>query len=382
MSKRFAVILFVLLLCAGAAHAQSYDDLAAGPWGRRAWCGYDFAFVAHPFGWPFGPAGMRHRPQLARCAEEAKRHGLLTPVWEDPAFKQPLMIFEWDWGAHMFLENHPDIAAAVARSDRTVVAAWFKTYHEMRREQVLRHRHNGERRVDAVVSMPGHYTLANNAAEWGAAIVGQEILENIIATQLKLASLRGAARQHGLPWFVDVSQWHNGTIPLYLKGHDPSTPVSGDVMPASRVMEYPAAHWTGGHSISLMRRMWYVCWLSGVNLLCPEGAQTMFFACDPERRDDYLLPGMAVTADPNEPVTLSPFGLAVQRFLRLTRDHSDRGITLTPVAVMLDPREGFIARIGNFGDTPTTWGVLPPPMVAPSDLLVLGRGISRQPLSR
>lgn len=54
------------------------------------------------------------------------------------------------------------------------------------------------------LSVTGHSHYESYAAEWGARLIGLEVGENIAFAQSKFAFARGASRQWGIPWSVQV----------------------------------------------------------------------------------------------------------------------------------------------------------------------------------
>lgn len=327
-----------------ATPETSYDDLARTSWKTVPWCGYEFVF--QPFGTNWGKDHNR------RFGVEAKRHDLLTPVWDDPDYincHQLPYLHEWAWSQNRQLwpgqtrqECHDRCRDFYLRQrkERTQDAdSWLKRYPKLRSVPFS--------------SMDGHGWLTHGPAGWGCDLLGVEIGENIIATQLHIAFLRGAARMHGLPTFCDVSQWYGGTIPLFLPGQeDECTEYLSTEEKARFVTEVipkgGGACLNGGHSSSLLSRMWHLGWLSGLTMVCPEGSQECFFVG--HARELSQLPD-------EKPFTLSPIGRRAKAMHEMTQKHPDRGIPYTPFAVMLDRHAGFH---GFQFDTMHPWGVIKP----------------------
>ncbi len=99
---------------------------------------------------------------------------------------------------------------------------------------------------------------------------------------------------------------------------------------------------------SLLARMWYVGWLSGAAIVCPENCQVNFFTGRPEEN----------WSQPNDKrIPLSPIGKQAQAFMKVTASHPDIGIPYTPFALLLDEFCGF----NGFPLTqPRPWNVLEP----------------------
>ena len=341
-----AVLLMPLaaLHAADATPAPTYEELAATSWKLVPWCGYDFVFQPYDTNW-----GNDHHK---RFGIEAQRQELLTPVWNDPHYincSQLPFIHEWAWSN--MKERWPG---------KTKIECYEKCrewYLNQRQEKTKDTKRWLERypKLEAVPfsAMDGHGWITHGPAEWGCDWLGIEIGENIIAAELHVAFLRGAARMHGLPTFCDVSQWHSGTTPRFLPGQEDeytaylspeeATRIKKEVIPKGGT-----ACVNGGHSPSLLSRLWYLCWLSGFTVVVPEGSQGCFFIGGD--KELAQLPAETV-------FTLSPIGKRAKKFYEVTRKHPDRGIPYTPVAVMLDRYAGFFGFQHNTG---RPWGVLEP----------------------
>lgn len=323
---------------------SSYDDLAKTSWRAIPWCGYDFVF--QPYGTNWGDHHNR------RFGLEAKRHDLLTPVWDDPDYincHQLPFIHEWAWASNRELwpgetrqECHDKCRAYYLRQREEKTKDgdfWLKRYPKLKSVPFS--------------SMTGHGWLTHGPAGWGCDWLGIEIGENIIATQLHVAFLRGAARMHDLPTYCDVSQWHAGTIPLFLPGHEDEfvnhlSEEDRERFVKEVISTGGGACLNGGHSSSLLSRMWHLCWLSGLGMVCPEGSQECFFVGRGEQLRQ--LPD-------DRAFTLSPIGKRAKAFHEMIRKHPDRGIAYTPFAVMLDRHAGFH---GFQNNTMHPWGVIKP----------------------
>lgn len=171
-----------------------------------------------------------------------------------------------------------------------------------------------------VISVTGHSHYEAYAAEWGARCIGLEVAENIAFTQSKFAFARGASRQWGKPWSVQVSPWFSGACttsgPLRQEGG------------GARGLD-------AGHSLSLYERMWLHGWFAGAALVTPENSIAIFFE------------------KAAAPWTLTAHGERAAELFRFMRGH-DRGIPYTPVAVVLDHLAGY----NGYMDKP--WGILEP----------------------
>lgn len=328
-----------------------YNALAAGGWQSLPWCSYRFVF--QPYGDNWGP-GTPNR----RVAREAEVQKLLTPVWNDPDYKnmhQVPALHEWAWSG---LKER--WGGTTKRQCYEMCKAWYLGEREKLLAQPRWKQQYPKDKTIPFASMTGHGWVVHGAAEWGVDWLGIEIGENIDATQLHIAFLRGAARMYQKPTFAGVSQWHGGTVPDFIAGVNEFTqvPFDREAIMAKIYAGGTGLH-NGGHSSSIMARMWYVCWLSGIGVVGPEACQGTFFAHGAEHRKKY--PGIWDGYDRNTRVELSSYGCAAQRFHAVAQKHPEIGIPYTPMAALLDKYSGFFG-FHNFTGMP--WGVLP---IGPGD---------------
>jgi len=168
------------------------------------------------------------------------------------------------------------------------------------------------------MSVTGHSHYEAYAAEWGTPLVGLELGENIAFTQSKIAFARGAARQWGKPWSVQVSPWFHG-----------SCTTSG---PLRREGRY-ARGLDAGHSLNFYKRLWLHAWFAGAAMVTPENSLAIFFD----------------NAEP--PWKLTSHGRAAAEAFDFMQAH-ERGIPYTPVAIVLDHLAGYNAYKGK------PWGII------------------------
>lgn len=324
-----AALLCLVSQAAVPATPTDYPTLAESPWRLRTWGDYPFIFIS--YGGPWGDA-------YRRATHEAREQRLLTPTWDDPDFVHPAesAATEWAWNVR------PEGAT------RDECHAWLRDFFDGRRR--LR-AHSNTPMPDGIpfYTLTGHSWYAPYGASWAGDLIGLEVGENIIAMQAQIAFLRGAARQNELPFYVQMSQWFGGTIPLFEEGEDEYTPHELDEAAVLEgISKGGIAIPNGGHAPSLLARMWHVAWLSGAAIVCPENCQQNFFTGTQE--ENWQKPD-------DERVTLSPIGARAQEFMRLVTEHPDVGVPYTPFAVMLDEYAGF----NGFPLTqPRPWNVLDP----------------------
>jgi hypothetical protein len=128
-----------------------------------------------------------------------------------------------------------------------------------------------------------------------------------------IAYLRGAARQYGRGWGIDISTWRGST--------NAATTYS------------PSGTLLGGWSDSYIRRECYMAFLSGAMLIQAEATTYSY---------------------PNG--QLNPFGVAAREFADFAlRRHSDLGQPWTPVALLVDPDSGFDTKHGPFNQYDYVW---------------------------
>ena len=306
-----------------AAALPNYALLAHGPWQVRLWAGRPFVFLSYAGDWSHA---------YARFARECEIQRLLTLTWKDPTFPHPVESAATEWGWNVQPEG----------KTRRECYAWMRQYFL-------------DRIAPAVQAGKPFYTLTGHGfysiygAQWGGDMVGLETGENILGMQAQIAFLRGGARQNAKPFYVQPSPWFTGTTPLFRAGAEETAPHRLDVEAVrAGIARGGIAIPNGGHSSSLLARMWTVAWLSGAAVVCPEGCQSNFF-CGTEQENAAL--------PPQQRMALSPIGRRAQAFLRLVEQHPDRGVAYTPFALLLDQYCGF----NGFQLTqPRPWNVLTP----------------------
>lgn len=171
-----------------------------------------------------------------------------------------------------------------------------------------------------VISVTGHSHYEAYAGEWGARCIGLEVGENIAFTQSKLAFARGASRQWGKPWSVQVSPWFG-----------PSCTTSGPLRKEGDIVRGLNA----GHSLSFYERMWLHSWFAGAAMVTPENSIASFFE------------------KPEAPWAFTEHGRKGAEVFQFMNSHS-RGIPYTPIAIVLDRYAGY----NGYMDKP--WGILTP----------------------
>ena len=167
-------------------------------------------------------------------------------------------------------------------------------------------------------ALNGHYFYFHQAVAFGASAGGtpvsrvtSEVCENINSINAHLAFLRGAARQYGIEFAVDVSPWFQGLVPDYA---NVSGPWAGHSSRAGA---------TGGHSVSLLQRTYSAVAAAGATELIVESGDCYAFR---------------PSADPaSGALDLSPIGSALAE---VGEDRS-RGEPFTPLAVLFEHAHGM-----------------------------------------
>ncbi|MCD4824581.1 MAG: hypothetical protein K8S55_08230 [Phycisphaerae bacterium] len=171
-----------------------------------------------------------------------------------------------------------------------------------------------------IFSWVGYKPFNHQACEWGARALIVETGETIPCTNLQIAFIRGAAREYGKPWGVDISAWLFGAMTNYVPVQDFVTARSGPF---------------SGHSVSFHKRMSYVSWLTGANYLLYEERRALAV----NENDVRQVYGYA-RDKAHDRWILSPIGDVASKLFKLAAV-KDRGTPYTPVAVMVDFAHGW-----------------------------------------
>jgi len=173
-----------------------------------------------------------------------------------------------------------------------------------------------------------HYNM-----QWGSCLSSTELTAPVGKYPIQLAFTRGAARQYQKPWNIYLAHYMGnwnarsysetgrglGGYPGYPYGHSPDA----------------------GPTVSLEKRIHYLSYLAGANIITAEG--TPFFSdLDADGRKE-----------------LSPWGEAILQWLNFIERHPERGITYAPMGIMLDYLHGWHASTLKASYESKTWGVLP-----------------------
>ncbi len=249
-----------------------------------------------------------------------------------PAGERPVeMIGEWDYSFQRIPNGSPD-GSGVYRQDFPCFNDKQGCERPTSEEEALRRLQLYYRaRVKQlsgnplILSVTGHFFYQHRGAEWGAQLVLSEVGENIISTQAHIAFTRGAARQYHVPWGMDMSSWFGPSIRDYS-----SPPVWKEPSPGP-IYSSP----TGGHSLSLTKRIYFASYMAGANFFMDEAGSVNFF--DGE--------------------ALSPLGKVAQDFNQFTVNHPDRGTPYVPIAILMDRIHGM--GLSWWESTSLNWDTFP-----------------------
>ena len=177
--------------------------------------------------------------------------------------------------------------------------------------------------------------FAHAAREWGARTVGYENSAVVPAVGMRLAFLRGGARQYGGMWAVYRSSNFGDSATIYSEQSTYAHP--------KHVYDNYYDAWSGAGSTWYKFDIWHE-YMAGAALFYHE-----------QGFDEFWTTGGGST--PRKPIELSPKGRLVQQFLDVTKKHPDRGTPYTPIAFLLDRAHGWDPN----GYQPTYFGFDPAP---------------------
>ena len=165
----------------------------------------------------------------------------------------------------------------------------------------------------------GMTAFAHAARAWGARTVGYESSTPAGSLAMRLAFLRGGARQYGGLWATYRSCNFGDASTIYSEQSTYPGP--------KYVYDNSYDAWAGAGMTWYKFDLWHQ-YLSGSSLFYHE-----------QGFDEFWMPGGGATA--RKPIQLSPKGRLVDEFLQLTKKHPDRGTPFTPIAFVLDRAHGW-----------------------------------------
>jgi hypothetical protein len=161
--------------------------------------------------------------------------------------------------------------------------------------------------------------FAHAAREWGARTLGYENTAVAPSLAMRLAFLRGGARQYSGLWGAYRSCNFGDAATIYSEQSTYAHP--------KYVYDNWYDAWSGAGMTWYKFDLWHQ-YLAGAALFYHE-----------QGFDEFWMPGGGST--PRKPLQLSPKGRLVEQFLCLSRAHPDRGTPFTPIAFLLDQAHGW-----------------------------------------
>ena len=158
--------------------------------------------------------------------------------------------------------------------------------------------------------------FAHALGEWGVRTLGIESSAVQPMTAMRIAFLRGAARQFGGAFVYYHAPTFGDTATTFTKQQNFAGP---DNFFHSR---YGA---TMGPSLSWYRKSYYLYYMSGASAIYLEQGFDQFFKPGPGEH----------------PFQLNALGRVTDEFVRFAARHPDRGVAYTPIAILLDPAHGW-----------------------------------------
>lgn len=210
-------------------------------------------------------------------------------------------------------KNRRDLAEAITKTSLAENAAKYKTVYGQDWPDAYR-----EVIAAQSVMMTAH---ANLCFSWGARTVGFEssaITGGLLS--MKMAFLRGAARQHG-GMALDYRSCNFG---------DSATMFSeqGNYSKPKNILDNYYSVFSGAGMTWYKFDIWHQ-YMAGASMFYHE-----------QGFDEFWMPG-GTTAAGIKPVQLSPKGKLVDRFMKISAAHPDRGTPYTPVAFLVDYAHGW-----------------------------------------
>lgn len=152
--------------------------------------------------------------------------------------------------------------------------------------------------------------------DWGVRTLGMETAAVQPVTAMRIAFVRGAARQYGGNFLYYHAPNFGDTATTFTKEQNLAGP--GQFFHS----RYGA---TMGPSLSWYRKSYYLYYMSGASAVYLEQGFDQFFKPGPGEH----------------PFQLNPLGRITEEFVRFAQEHTERGEPYTPVAFLLDPAHGW-----------------------------------------
>jgi hypothetical protein len=159
-------------------------------------------------------------------------------------------------------------------------------------------------------------SFAHALTAWGTQLLGMETAAVQPMNAMRIAFIRGAARQYGGAFLYYHAPNFGDTATTFTKTQNFAGP---DNFFHSR---YGASM---GPSLSWYRKSYYLYYMAGVSAIYLEQGGDQFFKPGPGEH----------------PFQLNPLGRITNEFMQFAEQHPDRGTPYTPVAFLLDPAHGW-----------------------------------------
>ena len=169
------------------------------------------------------------------------------------------------------------------------------------------------------IHMDSYLNYQHYAVEAGCNIVGTEIGVCNPGYAKHIAFTRGAAKQYGIPWWIDFSMWNGYTMANYTG--DSNLFQSPESYGGATVLSEP----NGGQGLSQCRRAYFLAYMSGTAWFNVEAGAIISYYPQLDNNGNYKL---------------TPVGKIVQEVYEFTKRNPDRGVNYTPFAVVLDYYHG------------------------------------------
>jgi hypothetical protein len=159
-------------------------------------------------------------------------------------------------------------------------------------------------------------TYSHALARWGVKTLGLETAAVQPITAMRLAFVRGAARQYGAHTFYYHAPNFGDTATTFTNQQNFAGP---------NYFFHSRYGPTMGPSLSWYRKSYYLYYMGGVSAIYLEQGFDQFFKPGPGEHSYQL----------------NPLGRITTEFMRFAERHPDRGVPHTPVAFLLDPAHGW-----------------------------------------
>jgi hypothetical protein len=254
------------------------------------------------------PCGKNATPKRLKHQESViHANKVYGGVFSDPIQGWGPWISEWGYELQHFYPNSrygvPD-----AYLCRSFEVASYKKAPKSRAEAFERMRLYWACRIKvtnetAGNNFNGYYYFNHLAAQQNNSLsFFSEVGADTGSVNIHMAHSRGASRMYGKPWGMDMSPWYYGTV-----------------------KEYPGG--TGGHSLSMFRRVYFTTYMSGASQLNGEGGSRNWFLTEINKTSGAK--------------ALSPLGFVGLEISDFAKKHPERGFTYTPVGIVMQNGHGF-----------------------------------------